>query len=207
MKSRILVLILACLVVLPAYGQRRGDRDRSRNRRMASDTRGFSIGVHLNGTSWQRESFNDDDEWEGGGGLGLTLGYGFSKLFTLYVNADGATIDPDAGKDYTLAHGEIGGLFHFGSTRSKFRPYLDVALTGRTAEYEVGPLDVEVSGGALTFGGGVKYFASRALALDLGLKLSGGELTQTSAGNLERDIEEDAASSRLNFGIVWHPGR
>ncbi len=201
--KRLLILILLVLVAAPAFGQ----RNRYRSSRLESDTRGFSLGLFLQGASWQREDVGDDDDWEGGGGAGLTLAYGFNHTVTAYVSANGSVIDPDFGDEYSLGHVDLGVLLHLASPRQPFRPYFDLALTGRAAEYEIGPADVEVSGGGFTFGGGLKWFPSRPVALDLGLKITVGELERIEVGDLDRDIEVDATSSRLHLGITWYPQR
>lgn len=173
------------------------------------DTRGFSIGAHVNGTVWQMDDDEIDMDAEGGGGLGITAAYGVSNLVELFITADGANIDPDerGRDDYTMTHVDLGVRFNLGRSGSRWRPYLGVAATGREVEFEQGPLKVETDGGAITFLGGFKYFLSRPLALDVNLSLSGGEIDEVRIGGVEREVEVDAGSARLGFGITWYPNR
>lgn len=171
-------------------------------------TRGFSVGLHLNGTSWHLDEpdFNLDGS-DSGGGLGLDLSYGVSDLVSIFLNLDGASIDPDDGETYTLGHADLGARFAFGSTAKKFKPFAQVAFTGVVAEQEFGMNTLELSGGGLTLGGGILYFFSPAVALDTGLRLTIGQLTEVKLNNVSVDTEIDAQTSRFDVGIRWYPGR
>lgn len=172
---------------------------------LESNTKGFFIGVHLNGTSWTVDDLGVSGE--NGGGMGLKLGYGFNQLVTIYGNIDGAVINPNEGGNYSLAHFDLGVNFNFGSQQRALRPYVDLALTGRAAQVTVGPAEIEISGAGFTAGGGLKYFFSLPLALDVGLLGTFGKLDEVSVGSISENISADASAVRLNIGIVWYPGR
>lgn len=171
-------------------------------------TRGFSIGLHLGGTSWHLDEPDLDLEGsDNGGGLGFGVSYGVSDLVTLLLNLDGASIDPDRGETYSLGHADLGVRFTFGAPAKKFKPFAQVALTGAGAELEIGRNTIQLRGGGLTLGGGLLYFLSPAWALDAGLDLTFGNLTEVEVNNVTVDIDVNARTSRLNAGVRWYPGR
>lgn len=171
-------------------------------------TKGFSIGFHFNGTSWRLDEPDLDLEGsDSGGGVGFSFGYGVSDLVTLFLNLDGASIDPDVGERYSLGHADLGARFTFGAPANKFRPFAQVALTGAGAEQEIGTTTIQLRGGGLTLGGGVLYFLSPAWAIDAGLDLTFGNLTEVEVNNISADIDVNARTSRLNGGVRWYPGR
>lgn len=177
-----------------------------------STTRGLHLGFHLQGASLQVE----DADPSGGGGAGFRVGYGFNRIFTLYFEADGVTVeagDPDVfAGNWTLGHAEIGARFHFANSLRAWVPYLEVALGGRSATVkDVVALnqaweDVDVTGGAFSLGGGIYVYFSETLALEVGLKVSSGQFTQIDLGPISvQNLDIDAQSSRFKVGIVWWP--
>ena len=69
-------------------------------------------------------------------------------------------------------------------------------------------VDLELAGGAVTFGGGFNYYVSPIVALGLNLKFSAGEFTEIEVDNVTiEDVEIEAVSTRLNFGITIYPMR
>lgn len=196
MKRLITTQVLFFCLVSLVYGQTPG---------VSGGTLGLSLNGHLNGSAW---TFNDlDVDAEAGGGIGIGVGYGISELITLYAELDAASINPEAGDNYTLAHFDLGAQFIFLSPANPFRPYADVALSGRAARWEFLGADVEASGAGLSLGGGMKYFFSPPFALDLNLKWTVGELSEIKIGSLSREMDTDATSARFAVGISWYPGR
>ncbi len=181
-----------------------------------SDNRGFMLNLHLAGNALTYTG--DEAEPETGGGLGLALGYGFNDRIVLYFNLDAAAIeyDEDAGEapdeTYDAVTGDLGLRVNFGHEGMKLRPYLNAALTGvALAEaFETLPGDeVEtiLSGGGLTIGGGLQYFVSRRLALDVALQATQGAFTNVRVDDEDEDLETGIAfsASRLQLGVTWHP--
>lgn len=195
-------LVLAALLIAPAaYSQD-----------VRSDVQGFGIGVHLNGTAWALEDWSrgeaGGDETDNGGGLGLDLSYGFTQHVAIFGRADAASMEQDGEDGYALAHVDLGARFTLLGQQSALRPYGEVAVLGNAATFEVEGEDVEISGTGLTFGGGVKYFVSKSLAIDLGVAFSGGTIKEVKVGDLSLDIDENngQSSARFNAGLVWYPG-
>jgi hypothetical protein len=177
-----------------------------------STTRGFTLGGHLSGASLTVE----DGERNDAGGAGVRIGYGINRIVTLYLQLDGAEfdVDPDdgLGGKWTMGHGDIGARFHFANSLRSWVPYLEAALTGRVVSVtdaavdgEEAP-DVSFNGGAFTFGGGIMYYFTETLALDVELALSGGEFVEVEIGTVSvSSLDLDAASSRFSVGLAWWP--
>lgn len=192
------LFVFCCTLVLPAQAQRR------------SNTTGLFLNAHLSGNSASYDFDNFDafaDESDSGGGLGVQIGYGFSPLVTLYLGINGAAMDSDDVEDaYTLAHVDLGGQFNFQSGRSAAVPYATVALSARQVNFETDFGDVNFNGGGLTLGGGLKYFLSPKVALDVGLTGTFGTFTEIDFGDAAFDINEiDATSVRLALGLSFFP--
>ena len=177
-----------------------------------STTRGLHLGFHLEGASLKVE----DGDPAGGGGAGFRVGYGFNRIFTLYLEADG--VAAEAGNpevfagDWTLGHAEIGARFHFANSLRAWVPYLEVAVGSRAAKVtnvEAGNQaweDVNITGGAFSLGGGLYAYLTETVALEVGLKFSSGQFTKIDLGPLSlENLDIDAQSTRFQVGIVWWP--
>ena len=194
-----LLVALLFLTTGDAYAQR-------------SNTRGIFLNAHLNATTI---GYDDDDfNTQSGGGLGIQFGYGVSNLVTLFIGVDGSVMSSeDVDGSYALAHVDLGSQFNFGKPRSAVRPYGVIALTFRQATFDLegGNQNVEIdfSGGGLTLGGGLKYFFSRAVALDVGLNLTFGEFTDVQVGGVtvQDALDLNATSGRFMVGLSWFPSR
>ena len=139
-----------------------------------------------------------------------------NRIITLYFEADGVSVDSE-GSDvfhgtWTLGHADIGARFHFANALRSWVPYLDVAVGARGASVkdieangqEVS--DITFSGGSFSFGGGLNVYFSQTVALDIGLKVSGGEFTELDLGTVElQNLDLDATSTRFKVGVVWWP--
>lgn len=197
MKHLLCLLCLGLLLSAPVQAQK-------------SNTRGFMLGFQLQGVS---QALQNQDEPDTGGGVALTLGYGFNNRLTLYLGLSGAGLKPDAGGDeYALVHADLGLLVHFRAPDQAWVPYVNVALSGRASGFELPNDDLVVSGGGLSLGGGIRYYVSPVLGLDLGALLTLGEYTQAEFGGVKVDLsplnlDADAASFRLGFGLAWFPKR
>lgn len=171
-----------------------------------SNISGFSLGVALHGAAIDAE---DADEIESGGGLALRLGYGVTDAITLFIEGAGANINPDGADDYPLVHVDLGGRFSFLGSASRLRPFVGASVTGRAASFDLGTETLDLRGRAFTVGGGLEYFVSSVLGLEVGLNYSFGSFDEgrLSDGDWE-DLEEeevDATTTRFNLGIVWRP--
>jgi hypothetical protein len=178
-----------------------------------SATEKLWVGIGFGGASIDSDDM-DVDQQSGGAGV-FRLGYGFTRLFSLYLEGAAASIE-DAGETFTLSHGDLGVRFHFGGPQRAFIPFLDLGLSARAlsvddfdfVDDQGDPVtgDLEISGGGLSFGGGFLYFFNPNWALDLGLKFTTGEFTTVKVDNVSfSGFEVDANSSRLMLGVTWFP--
>ena len=176
-----------------------------------SNTRGIFLNAHLNAASIGYDE--DEFDTQTGGGLGVQIGYGVSNLITLFLGVDGSVMSNDDVEDsFTLTHVDLGAQFNLGKPRSAARPYGVIALTFRQATFEfdnANAPEVDFSGGGLTLGGGLKYFLSRALALDVGLNLTFGQFSDVEVGGvtINNALDINATSGRLAVGLSWFPSR
>jgi len=173
-----------------------------------SETSGFRLNVHANGSAIKVE---DSDDIENGGGLGVSLGWGFSPSLMLYATLDAANINGASGSpDYGLGHFDLGMRYSFAGTEKAWVPFLLAGLGARAAvwdNYDSGE-DLSISGAGVTFGGGLSYYFSPSLALEGGLKWNVGKFTQASLGGETVDLDEfefSATSTRFNLGLSWQP--
>jgi opacity protein-like surface antigen len=179
-----------------------------------SDNSGFMLNLHLlgNGVS----GVGAEAEMENGGGLGVALGYGFNDRVALYLNVDGAQIEYDEDLEtdedsYTAVTADLGVRMNFGNEGMKLRPYINAAFSGLVLGEE-GELAGEeivstLSGGGLTVGGGLQYFFSQNLALDVGLQATQGAFTDVAVDDEDEELDEGIAytTSRIQLGVTWHP--
>jgi hypothetical protein len=198
-RAVVLAAIAASMTVFPTAAQR-------------STTRGLTLGVHLQGASLSVE----DDDPAGGGGLGARVGYGFNRRFTGYLEVDGIVFDevedPELTGQWSMAHVDLGVRFNFANSLRRWVPFLEAAFGARGVHLEDARVngndagDLDFSGGAFSFGGGVSFFATEKFAIETLMKFSGGTFEQVDAGNLSvNDLDIDASSFRFKFGIAWWP--
>ena len=182
-----------------------------------SNTTGLYLGARLGGagSNAEVEIANDltVDLEDDGGGLDLSVGYGVSRVVTLFGRVQGAAFDgrDDLG-DYGVGFFDLGARVHFGAGARRLVPYAEAALTGHGLTFEnyFGLAeDLTASGGALTLGGGVQYFLSPTVALDAGLGVTLGRLDQYEAdGDLEADLDDISLNSfRIGLGLAFYPFR
>jgi hypothetical protein len=192
---------VATIVTLPASALAQG-----------STTRGLSLGAQLMGTSLEVEN----GDRSAGGGFGLRVGYGFNRIVTAFVHIDGSSVEVEEGQsvggEWDLGHAELGARFHFANSLRRWVPYLEASIGSRSvrvddAEVNGQPAgDVTFSGAAVTFGGGVAVHFTRKLALDVSLRLTGGEFNKVDVGSVSvNDLDIDAASARFGLGLTWWP--
>ncbi len=179
-----------------------------------SKTTGFLLGLHLNGTAAQYE---DGDEVESGGGLGFTLGYGFTPHFTLYMTADAGLLEFNDwlwSGQYSLGHFDLGARYMFAGSAKTVVPYLDAALTGRAiasqVEFALGGNNyignIDISGAGLSAGAGLEVFFNPRLALDIALKWSVGNFNSFRFEGRDLGLDDaSATTTRFNIGLSWRP--
>jgi hypothetical protein len=69
-------------------------------------------------------------------------------------------------------------------------------------------VDLQISGGAFTVGGGAHYYVTPSVAFTASLQVSAGEFTTVKIDNVSIDgFEIDATSTRLSLGVTLYPMR
>ncbi|MEM7572162.1 MAG: outer membrane beta-barrel protein [Bacteroidota bacterium] len=174
------------------------------------NTQGFFADLSLAGATVFYDEDNLDNN-SNAGGLDLRLGYGFTPTFTLYATLGGYRVqgNEESGltEDYDLGIFEIGGRFHFGKKIKPVVFYLDGGLQAFGAQLSEDP-DLQLRGGGLVLGPGLLVFLNRKLALDIGLRIGAGQITEIKSNRTTIDISDQDFNygfSRLNVGVAWYP--
>jgi hypothetical protein len=176
-----------------------------------STTRGFTVGAHLQGASLSV----DDGDADGGGGFGARVGYGFNRRFTGYLEADAIVFDvanPEFGGYWSMVHVDLGVRFNFANSTRRWVPFLEGAVGVRAVQVDDARVDstsvgeLNFTGGAASFGGGISFFATENVAIETLVKLSSGTFEQVDVGNISiRNLDIDASSFRFKLGLAWWP--
>lgn len=180
-----------------------------------ANTEKLMLSFALGGTSISSDEF--EDERESGGGFSAQVGWGFNRRFMLLLDASGAVMNGDDNEDdeFVLVHGDLLGRFHFVSPTRAWVPFIEAGISARVAgqddiQLALEPpqtVDLEISGGGITFGGGVRYHVRPTVALGASLRFTVGEFSTVKVNNVsvEDAFELDATSTRLMFGVTWQP--
>ena len=175
----------------------------------ANRTRGFHIALGLNASGLQldEDDVGEETEAESGGGLYLTTGYNFTPRIGAFLALTGARIDAkNEGNDYNLGHADLGARFMLAT--GSIAPFLELALTGINAKGDDDEgTDIELRGGGLTVGIGSNFFVSLRFAIDLGMRLTGGEFNTVKYGNISvsNDDGVGVGTARFNLGVAFYP--
>jgi hypothetical protein len=176
-----------------------------------STTRGWVLGAHLQGGSLTV----DNDDPAGGGGLGVRAGYGLNRHFTPYLEADAIQFDvsnTELGGTWGMTHLDLGVRYNFANSLRRWVPFLETALGVRAVIVDDGTANgtnvgrVTFSGGAFSLGGGVGYYVKQHFAIETLIKFTGGTFENVDVGNVTvRNLDIEAESTRLKFGVAWWP--
>ena len=181
-SSAALVLLLTATLARPAASQSGAEEGT-----VPSWMRGVTLGVNLN-ASTVRIGGPSVDNHRTGGGLGLTLGYGVSDRVSLLLRGNVA---------YQHAQYDLGARYSFGNGLSRFRPYVEGAVT-HTLSREMG---YGVRGPALTGGAGVDLFLNGKLSLDAGVSLSRGRFRAQPGVPDHAGAGETFRAGRFTLGL------
>jgi outer membrane protein W len=181
----------------------------------AYSIRGPSLGAHVNFSAIQSDEGEGSSAERGIGG-GLKLGFGVTDHITIFLRGDVASVAyeedvEEMGADsYTLTNIDLGGRYSFASgANAALMPYVELGLSGTSIVDELTiegeTYDVSYSGGGLLLGFGLEYFVNRNVAVDGGLMLGKGRLTNFEfEGEPFDDAEDlDYTTVRMNLGLVF----
>jgi len=126
-----------------------------------------------------------------------------STWLTVALNGDGR----ESGDDRHLTFADLAAQF-FLPGWNRLRPHLDVALTGRRAEFEAAGGAIDTRGAGWSVGGGVLYYLSRSFALDATLLRTAGELDRFADGERVKGVGAiDVSETRFLIGVRSYPWR
>lgn len=145
-----------------------------------SYSNGLMLGVGLNGASLKTEGSSDYDS---GPGAGLSVGWGFNDKLTLFLDVDGTSMTPKSGGDaYAFGQADLGIRIHFNTGPDRLVPYIEGALTGRSAKQSIyaggRTADVEIRGNAYTLGAGLMAYIAPRTAMNIALLWTSGNFTE-----------------------------
>jgi hypothetical protein len=178
-----------------------------------ANTSKLILGLSLNGSTISSEELTTSRE--SGAGLSAQLGWGFTKNFSIVLDASAARIESIDG-NFDLAHVDVSGRWDFVSRSHGFVPFLEVGYSGRAAGKQDVVLfddagnayngDLTILGSGLSLGGGMEYFIAPKWALGGTFKWTTGQFTQVKFDNVTVDgLALDATSARFNLGFSWYP--
>lgn len=208
-----ITIAIAALALIAGSAQ----AQRARPRRLIPETLGFSAagyglfstGVTIDGPGVRREVKTDSGE-----GVGLQLGYGFTKQLMAFASAD--VSKQNSGSFNTtmgLTRLEAGARLSFPKPGSRSVPYVSAhvgthALTGHSDGGGVS-VSIRITGKEIGAGGGLLYAISPKIALDAGIVGDYGKFSQqrlTGGVNGGNAINANNSSKfRVKVGFNWHP--
>jgi hypothetical protein len=199
-------------VIVPAHADTATKSDAPRRAAPArssmerSRSKGFFLGLGVEGSGIQTNVSGSTTE--SGGGGGLVLGYGFSKRWSLYTDVSDAVMNATGGGTYSLAHADLGARIHFRSGAHALVPFLQVGATGRAVSSTSGGVTYTGSGGGATAGLGFNAYFTRSAALSASASWSVGSFDKFQVDNAvvpTGGATVNAQTARVHLGMVWFP--
>lgn len=158
-----------------------------------SRTAGFFAGLGYEGAA----IITEVTDTASGAGASLVLGYGFNPTWSLYTESSGADIE-----GATLAHFDVGARAHFMDSSKGARPFVQFGLSGRA----ISDGFATVSGGGVSFGGGVNAHFTPLVAFSGAITWSVGTFSQYRIGGVSGGGSGiRATSARVHLGLIWFP--
>lgn len=175
-----------------------------------ANTEKLMLSLALGGASLSSDGLRDENQ--SGGGFSAQLGWGFTRLFTLLADASGAVLNDE---EHVLVHFDLLGRFNFTNPGRAWVPFVDAGISARIAgqddaavlvDDETQTVDLEMSGGGLTVGGGLEYYLTPAIALGASVRWTVGEFSTVKFNNVDVDgFKLDATTTRLDLRVTWRP--
>ena len=177
----------------------------SRSSMERSRSKGFFVGLGVEGSGLQTNLAGSTAE--SGGGGGLVLGYGFSKRWSLYTDVSDAVMKAADGGTYSLAHADLGARVHFRGGAHALVPFLQVGATGRAVSTTSGGTTYTGSGGGATLGAGLNAYFTRSAALSAVASWSVGNFDKFQVDDITvaSNAAVNAMTARVHLGMVWFP--
>lgn len=149
-------------------------------------------------------------------GGGVQVGYMITPRLTAYAGFELAKQPIDVfglEGDFGLTHLEAGAHLTFPVRGSRLTPYVGAwvgrrTLTSTIDDFDTGQsADLSLSGLAVGASGGVQYFVSPKLALDGGLSVGVGKMSNVKVAGQKQVTGplDNTTTTRLQFGANWYP--
>jgi hypothetical protein len=180
----------------------------------SSKAHGLVVGGHVQGSSIVIE---DSDRSNGAGG-GVMLGYGFANGLAVFGQYDVANVDvrnqPEVAGSWTHAHMDLGVRYHFQRPAKSVVPYVaaagsirDVTVTDLALTNPIANDKIELTGQAVTVGGGVMLYPTEHFAFDIGLLFAWGKYDEATLDGVDAALTDalSSQSTRFNMGVTWWP--
>jgi hypothetical protein len=178
-----------------------------------SSTEGISVGFQVGRLGWNSDYFKFLSDNAGSGfNIGLNLSYGINQLVEPYLTYDYSSVGTSAVsvKSFSFSHLDAGVRFNFGGTVNQLRPYVQAGYGLRNGSLSqvaftngsVG--DVSFGGGTPHVGGGLNYFITPSLALNLKGNLTFGTKPSVLVDNQDTFDKADVGTFRLSVGVVYN---
>lgn len=181
-------------------------------------TKGFMLGVHTTATpgiTISSDEMDGDFSTELGAGGGVTVGWGFTPIFSVFASATVAKqktapeVMPTG--SFGLTHVQFGARANLPLGKSTI-PYITAsygrrALAARAMFDDGESDDVAITGTMVGAGAGIEHSISATMAIDAGVDVSTGKLGHFKAGDNEWDSDVARTTSYVaRLGVTWRPG-
>lgn len=171
--------------------------------------KGMSLAIRLSGGEFRATDTQTGAEIsDAGGGLALTAGYDFNRVFGLQLEFAGNGFSSLApGLDART--GSLAILMQYRFLPGHFaRPYLRAGLGGYTLEFSDALGDVRVSGGSVPLCAGVEFGLARHFSLGIELThyiVAFDEASvELSDVGLTYDVDADGSQTNISFVALFY---
>ena len=170
--------------------------------------KGFFFGLGMEGTPSEEDE--SQSVTESGGGGNLTLGYGFSKHWSIYGDVSGAAINADGGGTYWARTRRLGCCACISDRRPEHRRAVSSGRFRGTRDRRGRSADREITGAGagFSFGAGLNAHFSPKVAVEHRRDMDGRYVHALHGRRCRRSTTAsfDATSARLQLGLMWFPG-
>ncbi len=167
---------------------------------------GFNISASVGISGWNSDDLSG--ELLSGISINISPSYGFTDYlegFFAFEYAPSVSSGNDFVDSYPSSQLEGGVRMNFGSTLSKFRPFLQVSASQHGISFiDFDGFSNDLSGYFIGFGGGVKYFLQPNLAIKAKAHADFGTYDNVKYGGVSvTDVEFDVNTVRINLGVTY----
>lgn len=212
MKNYLVMSFMLCMIAAANQVQ---------SQSIQSISQGFSVHAHGSFARWNSNSHflsGISGEDPSGIGFGVELQYGFSSMISGYLAFENVNFNSnDEWEDYNTNLYRFGGLYNFGGTTSRIRPFLyagGVYQNFKLARIFIDNMGTQVvddgelasKGFALEVGGGLKFHIIPEFVLKLSLSGQFGQYGSNFVNGKDYDFEETVDTQHLfvRLGIGYY---